>query len=171
MQKSVYSYWSALIVALLLMIFGAGVVSAHAKLKSSVPEAGSYVASAPQRVTATFDNHDPLSADASLLKVTNAQGEQVDLGDTALEKSDADRKTLVVSLKSGLGNGNYTVEWVAVSEGDGSTEEGSFVFSVGAAPSALPTTGGADDLYALLFGLGMICVGVGLAVRTVRWAA
>jgi methionine-rich copper-binding protein CopC len=144
---------AARVIAVLgLLLMAGGVASAHAKLKSSVPAAGSTVASAPSRVVAAFDNHDALSADGSVLKVTDASGAQVDQGDTALDKSDPDRKTLAVSLKSGLGQGVYNVAWTAVSEGDGSSEDGQFSFTVGAASSAsaaptqLPTTGDGDAL-------------------------
>jgi methionine-rich copper-binding protein CopC len=157
----------ALVLALLLALMSAGLVSAHAKLKSSIPAADSTVATAPRTVVAAFDNHDPLNAAGSLLKVADASGAQVDLGDTALDKSDVERKTLVVSLKDGLAGGTYTVSWTAASEGDGSTAQGSFKFSVGeaaapAAPANLPTTGGGGALplaavlaaAALLFGAG-----------------
>src|SRR5689334_14561556 len=60
-----------------LVAAGAGVALAHAKLKSSIPAAGSTVATAPATVTAVFDNHDALT-DASSLKVTDASGATVD---------------------------------------------------------------------------------------------
>jgi len=163
--------WPIVAIALIaLMLAGAGIASAHAKLKSSVPAAGSSVATAPATVVAVFDNHDALQANGSLLKVTDASGAAVDKGDTALDKADADRKTLVVSLNDGLGNGTYTVAWTATSEGDGSKEEGSFTFTVGAAstsaPATLPATGAGDvgSLAALLVA-AVAAVAAGALVR------
>jgi copper transport protein len=163
----------AALAALALMIALPGIVSAHSDLVSSVPAAGSTVASAPERVVATFDNHDPLSASESLLTVTDASGAQVDMGDTTLDKSDADRKTLTVSLRTGLGNGVYTVNWKAVSDGgDGSVTEGSFTFTAGsgaaaAAPAQLPRTGadGGAPWIALPAALALIALGRTIARR------
>lgn len=155
---------------LALLALSIGSASAHAKFKSSTPAAGSSVASAPTTVTVTFDNHDPLQAEGSVLKVTDAAGAAADIGDTTLDKNDADRKTLAVSLKSGLGNGTYTVNWTAVSSGDGSTAEGSFTFNVGEAlagtPQQLPrTSDGGDTLPWLIVCGSVLLIGLGLALR------
>lgn len=153
---------------LALLATTAGLVSAHAHFESSEPAPDSTVASVPTQVKVVFDNHDPLNAAGSLLVVTDAAGAVVDQGDTALDKSDADRKTLVVSLKSGLGNGTYTVAWKAASDGDGSVAEGTFKFSVGdvaSAPAQLPRTGAGDSLpWALLFASALL-LGLGLTLR------
>jgi copper transport protein len=162
-QRSLAGMVARVCAVLGLLLMAGGVASAHAKLASSVPAAGSTVASAPGKVVAVFDNHDALQADGSLLKVTDASGAQVDMGDTTLDKADPDRKTLTVSLKSGLPNGVYTVAWTAVSSGDGSQEEGQFSFTVGspsttgAAPTQLPTTGDGGTLP-----LGMLLAGASL---------
>jgi LPXTG-motif cell wall-anchored protein len=170
MRLSTFSAVLALIVAVVVGFASASEVSAHAHLKSSNPAAGSTISAAPSVVTASFDNHDPLVAEGSALVVTNAAGERVDNGDLALDKSDAERKTLTVSLKSGLGDGVYTVKWTAVSQGDGSTESGEFKFTVRAnastsAPTAnLPQTGAAEDglFVAALFALIALTLGFGL---------
>ena len=151
-----------------LLVLSVGSASAHADFKSSVPAADSTVATMPAQVTVSFENHDALQADGSILKVSDAAGNVVDMGDTTLDKADPDRKTLAVSLKSGLGNGTYTVNWTAVSSGDGSKAEGNFKFSVGqataAAPQQLPRTGGADTLLAAL-PVGVLLLGLGLVLR------
>lgn len=140
------SWWGmVLVAACVALLVGGTAVLAHGKLKSSIPAADSTLNTAPTRVVAVFDNHDALKAEGSLLWVTDANGTSVDMGDTTLDKADADRKTLTVSLKQGLVNGTYTVHWTAVSSGDNSSEQGSFVFTITttAAPSAaLPATGG-----------------------------
>ncbi len=100
--------------------------------------------------------------------MTDAAGASVDQGDTALDKSDANRLTLVVSLKSGLGNGTYTVAWKAASSSDGSVAEGTFKFSVGAtasAPAQLPRTGAGDSLPGVLLFASTLLLGLGLTLR------
>lgn len=146
----------ALLMVVALMLLSAGIASAHADYKSSIPAADSTVATAPDKVVVVFTEE--LKADGNELKVTDAGGAVVDKGDTTLDKSDADRTTVFVSLKSGLGNGSYTVNWKNAST-DGHTEAGSFKFSVGTVaspPAQLPTTGAADilPLEAILVGAG-----------------
>jgi hypothetical protein len=103
--------------------------------------------------------------------VTDASGAVVDNGDMTLDKSDADRKTLAVSLKSGLGDGIYTVSWTAVSEGDGSQEEGSFKFTVGSTgpavspPTSLPNTGEGDALPFVAIPASLVLMGAGVLLR------
>jgi methionine-rich copper-binding protein CopC len=136
----------ALLMVVALTLLSAGIASAHADLKSSIPAAGATVATAPQKVVAVFT--EALKAEGKELKVTDASGAVVDMGDTTLDKSDADRTTLFVSLKSELANGSYTVNWKNTST-DGHTEAGSFTFTIGmatAAPAQLPTTGAVDGL-------------------------
>lgn len=163
------------VIALLAMTVG--IASAHAKIKSSEPAADSTVASAPTQVKVVFDNHDPLDISGSSLVVTDESGAVVDLGDTALDKNDADRLTLVVSLKSGLANGTYTVKWTALSQGDGSVTEGSFKFTVDAAaavtpapaaeaPTQLPRTGAGDSLPMMALFSGVVLIGAGLLIRS-----
>lgn len=180
MSHTKHIAWPLLLAALALFIARPGAASAHAELASSVPAAGASVESAPERVTATFDNHDALDATSKLV-VTDASGAVVDMGDAALDKADADRKTLAVSLKPGLGASVYTVSWTAVSTGDGSSEEGSFTFTVTAAGStaapaagttaaaptnaALPRTGGEDLPLALVAGAAGLLLGAGRALR------
>ena len=170
MTLSLRRSWTvALLMVVALMLLSGGIASAHAEFKSSAPAADSTVNQAPDKVVAVFENHAALQAEGSLLKVTDASGAVVDMGDTTLDKSDADRKTLAISLKSGLGNGTYTVAWAAASSSDGSIEEGSFKFSVGAVaspPAQLPATGAGDalPLQAVLIGAGG-CILLGLTLR------
>lgn len=130
-----------LLFSLMLTLLSVRGVSAHADLVSSVPAAGSTVATAPTKVTAVFDNESELRADGSSLRVTNAAGAVVDQDDSALDRADPARKTLVVSLQPNLPDGLYTVEWVAVSDADGEVEEGSFTFTVRTAQATTPTAG------------------------------
>lgn len=167
--------WLTIVLAALALVFaGTGTAFAHAKLASSVPAADSTVATAPATVVAVFENHDALVAEGSSLKVTDASGASVDMGDSSLDRNDPDRKTLVVSLKSGLPNGVYTVSWTAVSSGDGSTAEGTFTFTVSSggtaasaptsAPANLPRTGGEELPTGAIIG-GALLVGLGFVAR------
>lgn len=156
------------VVACAAIFVGSNGVLAHGKLKSSIPAAGSTVTSAPTRVVAVFDNHDPLKAESSVLRVTDANGASVDMSDTALDKADAERKTLTVSLKNGLGNGTYTVNWTAVSSGDNSSEQGDFAFTINtdALPSAaLPATSGESLPWSMVLLGGVVLLMIGLCAR------
>lgn len=156
-------------IALLLTILAAfaitgGSASAHAEYESSVPAADSTVATAPTQVVVKFSEE--LTAEGNEIIVTDAAGARVDTGATTLDKSDADRMSLVVALKSGLANGTYKVEWKNSST-DGHSEEGSFSFTIGAAasaPTALPRTGG-ESTAATLFLVGALLVCAGMAMR------
>jgi hypothetical protein len=106
-----------------------------------------------------------LQPTGNALKVVDGAGTQVDTGDTAIDKRDAERATLLVSLKSGLGNGKYTVNWVNNSI-DGHSSNGKFSFTVGTAPAALPTTGAVEAFspWLLLAGAGLL-LAAGLLLR------
>jgi LPXTG-motif cell wall-anchored protein len=167
MKTLVHRWFAVLTLVLALMIASAGVVSAHAEFKSSVPAPDSTVATAPETVTITFTEE--IKADGNTIKVLDAAGEQVDKGDTALDKSDADRTTLVVSLNDGLSNGSYTVEWKN-NGADGHSEEGNFTFSIGTAPAAAPASRlpatGSDTATPWVIVLGAVtCISVGVFVR------
>jgi LPXTG-motif cell wall-anchored protein len=161
----------ALVASILFLALSVNSASAHGKFKSSNPAPNSTVAAAPAQVVVSFDNHDPLDITGSKLVVTDASGAVVDMGDSALDKNDADRLTLVVTLKSGLGDGVYTVNWTALSEGDGSLEEGHFSFTVKAdapattPPTTMPQTGAADSLPFLAVVAGALLIAAGAIVR------
>lgn len=166
LYRSRFLTWGSILTLVLLTV---GVASAHPKFKSSVPAPDSTVTAAPTQVTVTVTNHDPLKAEGSLLKVTDSKGTVVDLGDTALDKNDPDRKTLVVSLKSGLANGTYTVHWKAISSGDDSVGEGDFVFGVGEAPTRpgrLPSTSDGAALPWMLLPAALLLIAWGALVRS-----
>jgi LPXTG-motif cell wall-anchored protein len=126
-----------LLLALCALLLAPLLASAHADLVSSTPADGSTMTAAPSRVTAVFDEE--LASDGSTLTVVDAAGKRVDAGDGKLDLDDLEHQTLIVSLKSGLGAGVYTVRWSAVSGDDGDTTSGSFSFTVKAAGTAEPT--------------------------------
>jgi methionine-rich copper-binding protein CopC len=162
----------AMLLAALLMFALVGTASAHADLVSSDPKDGAHLDKAPAKLTLVFSEE--LSPDGNLIKVTDASGAQVDNGDTTLDLNDPKRVTLTITLKSGLGNGVYTIHWKDMSA-DSHSLEGDLRFSVGAAtttpvaaPTALPTTGAGDEapLGALLLS-ALLLAGAGLSLRRV----
>jgi methionine-rich copper-binding protein CopC len=162
--------WSAVTLTVLaLTVASAGVVSAHAEFKSSVPAPDSTVATAPETVTITFTEE--VKADGNTITVTDAAGKQVDTGAVTLDKNDADRTTLIVALNQGLSDGLYSVEWKN-NGADGHSEEGNFTFTVdtaatgAAAPaSRLPATGAPDTPFGVLFAGAVVVIGLGLFMR------
>lgn len=158
------------IVPVFLLLMVAQPASAHTEFVRSDPTAGATLASAPQQVTIFFSGL--LDIDGSSITVVDASGATVSQGATTL--SPTDQKALVVSLKSGLGNGTYTVNWTAKSE-DGHPSSDSFAFTVGAVtqavPSAttqLPATGTSPDILQLvLVAIGLVVAG--FSVRAKRF--
>ncbi len=154
-------------------------VSAHAKVVSSTPENGSTVDQAPAVITIKFDSE--LNSEGATLTVTDAGGATVDTGDGAVDLSDTERKTMTVSLKSGLGAGAYTITWVVLGD-DGHEVSGTLGFTVAGATAApapaapaptdaaaptdasLPATGGASLPLAWLM-VGVLVAGAGLLLR------
>jgi copper transport protein len=157
---------AALCAAALLVGGGAAVALAHADYRGSTPASGSVVPAAPARVTVTF-SEDVRPAGSSLI-VYAPDGARADAGDGRVDTATADRDTMLVTLRSGVGSGTYTVDWVTVSADDGDRAAGRFSFSIGA-PSAvtgLPRTGGGPaggpaPLAAAAGGAGLLLVGYG----------
>jgi len=118
---------AVLVAALGIVVAVAGPASAHATLESTTPAQNSVVASAPGRVTLTFDEGVGVSADS--IRVFDPAGERVDDGHTA---STSNPDTIAIGLRSGLGDGTYTVAWHVISA-DSHPVEGAYIFSVGAA--------------------------------------
>ena len=81
----------------------------HAELDKSSPKVGEKVASAPSAVTIAFTEE--LKAEGSVIQVFDAQGKEVDTGDSHLDARD--QSTMVVSLVKDLGAGKFTVKWHA----------------------------------------------------------
>ena len=126
-----------LTVCALVLVVG-GVVSAHAKLDKCSPAPDSGVAQAPSQVKCTFTEE--IDTKLSTLSVFDASNVQVDKKDAKVDLNDPDRKTLVVSLDTGLiKNGVYTVKYHVVTPDDNGVTDGSFKFTVGQVIAAPPT--------------------------------
>ena len=134
-----------IVIALLLSVTLFSVASAHAKLVSSNPAAGTKLTTAPATVTLIFDEEISDKPTESFFNVTNEAGAAV--GSGKLDTTDLDHKTVSGALNAGLGDGVYTVKWQAITSDDNGKSAGSFAFGVnkdpGTAPTAAPTAAGA----------------------------
>ena len=115
--------------------------SAHAEVDTSIPAASAVVGPAPAIVEIRFTQE--VASDGTVLRVAGPDGGQVDLGDTALDLYDPERKRVTVSLRPHLGPGTYTVRWTSLSAEDGETDSGALTFVVAgdqlaASPAASP---------------------------------
>jgi copper transport protein len=99
---------------------------AHATLETTSPADGVILKQAPTKVSATFD--EPVGVSPDSLQVFAPNGGRVDTGGTA---HGSQPQEIVVSLKSGLGKGTYTVGWHVISA-DSHPVQGAWTFSIGA---------------------------------------
>lgn len=108
--------------------------NAHAIYVRSDPVADSSLPSGhpPQQVVVWFA--ESIELQFSELSVVNSTDAQVDAGDTRL--APGENTALVVTLKPGLPDGTYTVNFKSVSADDGHVSEGAFTFNVGAGTGA-----------------------------------
>jgi methionine-rich copper-binding protein CopC len=104
--------------------------SAHSRPIRFDPAPGAILTSAPATVTGWFNNELRRDANWTFIHVADAQGNRVDTGDTQLSN---DRLTQTATLKSGLGEGAYTVTWRTYDDVDGAVFGDCFTFFVGQA--------------------------------------
>lgn len=119
---------AAALVALALVLLGAGPASAHAELVGSDPAEGAVVETAPSEVTLTFN--EPVRLTPQEVAVYDAEGDPVasTAGATGTEV------TVELTDAADLSDGTYVVSWNVLSD-DGHPISGALTFSVGA-PSA-----------------------------------
>jgi copper transport protein len=129
--------WVLALAGILALLAVAGAASAHANYVSSNPAAGAILPQAPSNVTVTLSEQ--IQPGSGSIRVTNASGVEVDLGNTVVSASDA--FTMSVGLKA-LGPGVYAATWNAISAVDGHFTTGTFSFAVenpdGTLPGPLP---------------------------------
>jgi copper transport protein len=113
----------ALLVLLLCSLALPGSAWAHATLIKVTPENGAVLSTPPTTVRLVFD--DTVRAGSGIKAIRNDGGSVL-----AGKARVADGRTLVVPLRSGLSDGDYTVLWRVVSD-DGHTVAGVTVFGVG----------------------------------------
>lgn len=116
-----------------LALLGAPAAQAHNTLRASDPADGAALATAPDRVTLTFDM--PATALGTEVVVTAADGRVVSSGPAELVDA-----TVAQPLAGELPAGGYTVQW-RVTSADGHPIEGTYAFT--AAAATLAGTGGA----------------------------
>jgi copper transport protein len=100
-----------------------GVARAHASLVRSTPRDGAVLATAPKAVRFVFD--DEVRVRSGMKAIRNGDGSVL-----AGKPHMIGGRVLVVPLRSGLGDGDYTVLWRVLSD-DGHTLEGVISFGVG----------------------------------------
>jgi copper transport protein len=144
------------------LLAGAAPASAHAALLQTDPAEGSVVKSAPSRVVLTFSEDVLLPPDA--LRVLDPAGKDVEQGAAGHAADGADTET--IGLRSGLGNGTYTVAWKAISA-DSHPVSGAFTFSIGApskTSAVLPQSAAGGGPAGILYGIGRYASYVGFAL-------
>jgi len=103
--------------------------SAHAYITNSIPSENESLDKAPQQVKIEFN--EKIQSGFTVLNVLNSAGERVDKKDVAIDKQT--KKFISVTLKDGLKNDVYTVEWRVLSA-DGHSVSGIIPFSIGELP-------------------------------------
>ena len=109
-------------ISLLIALFSASAVMAHAALHHAEPAVGSTVETAPREVTLSFT--DKLEPAFSTIEVTGPAGARVEEG-----KAQVSGSTMRIGLRA-AGPGTYRVRWHALSV-DTHSSQGSFTFQVG----------------------------------------
>jgi methionine-rich copper-binding protein CopC len=132
--------------AALVALASITIVEAHSRPIRFDPAPGTIQSSAPSKVTGWFTS-DIRRADESFIKVLDADGNEVQTGDTELS---TDRREMSAALPSGLDDGRYLVFWSTFDDADGEVFQGCYAFFVGqsAADAAIADgqalDGGAD---------------------------
>ena len=130
-MKKFAIYIAILFLCLLFSVLSLNTALAHAKFVKSEPVPDSVLNVAPTQVTIWFSEE--LDTRASLIRVFDAVGAQVDLGNSKVNLDE--RTRLSVGLKS-LANGAYIVKWHSVSAADTDVLEGQFNFAVAISQTA-----------------------------------
>lgn len=139
----------------------------HATLVRTIPANGAVVSKAPTEIRVVFD--DAVRTGPGIEAIRNSGG-------SVLEgrPSIAAERTLVIPLKHGLADGDYSARWSIVSD-DGHLETGVIAFAIGKGkPAAALAAGGngpraADVVARWLFYAGLlVAVGVALAALVAR---
>jgi methionine-rich copper-binding protein CopC len=122
----------ALFIAFSLILASTGSVFAHARFDRAEPPIDEPLDGAPV-VLKTYYSQELTSK--SSIRVLDANGVQVDLGDGHVDLDDPIRKTMLVSLPA-LPVGLYTIEYSADSAEDGHEYPGTAAFGVGMTPTS-----------------------------------
>lgn len=138
MQRISIFLGAALLMLALTTIAFVPVAFAHAEPKECTPPIDGTVATTPDKVVCTMTQ--ALDAKQSKLEVFDAEGVQVDKGDSAVDLNNPDRNVISVSLDTTkMKDGVYTVKWETFSTDDNEEANGEFKFTVGSGATAQPT--------------------------------
>jgi copper resistance protein C len=118
---------AAALVGLGLLLASSTHAFAHARYDRSEPASGAALDGSPFVLKAWFSQE---LTSKSTIRVLDANGVQVDLGDGHVDLDDPVRKLMVVSVPE-LPPGIYRVEYGADSAEDGHLYDGAFAFGVG----------------------------------------
>ncbi len=137
-----FSHWLGKLTApLLAVLLGCLAVlpapwpaDAHAYLESAEPAPGSTVPRPPARLRLVFS--EPVDSSFSRVHVLDSRGQRVDAEDSRVAGDDP--RSMVVTLRSGVGDGLYTVVWRTLSSVDGHDLTGSYPLVFGAALGQAP---------------------------------
>jgi methionine-rich copper-binding protein CopC len=136
---SSWQWLAALALAIALLgLPGSRSALAHAVPERANPPMDTAVPVMPGTIEVWFSEE--VNPEGTTLEVLKLDGTKVDQGDAALDLQDPTRTRVTVSVHSGLDNGEYLVQWTAVSMVDGDATSGSYQFTVdpAASPAALP---------------------------------
>ncbi|GAA0662686.1 hypothetical protein GCM10009535_47880 [Streptomyces thermocarboxydovorans] len=156
----------------LLLLGSAAPAGAHAALRSSDPQDGSVVKTAPRHITLSFTESVGLLEDS--FRIYGPDNRRVHLGEPEHARDASD--TARVALPRDLAEGTYTVAWRVISA-DSHPVSGAFTFSVGkpsptapaapADPDEHPVTASLYDTARYLAYIGAVLL-IGAAVFAVR---
>lgn len=131
-RRTLPTFLAAAAVALAALLIPAAPASAHDELVSSDPSADAVLDALPPQITLTY-SADILDADgATVIQVTDAAGTALTDGAATVSG------TVVTQALAGPASGVVTVVWRVVS-GDGHPIDGTFSFTVPAAPTPTAT--------------------------------
>lgn len=117
---------------------GSPTALAHAVPERANPPMDTAVPVMPSTIEVWFSEE--VETDGTTLAVLRLDGTQVDMGNSTVDLQDPTRTRVTVGVHSGLDNGEYLVQWTALSAIDGDTTSGSYSFTVdpSASPAPLP---------------------------------
>ena len=111
-------------------------VLAHAVPERANPPMNAAVPVMPSTIEIWFSEE--VKSEGTALQVLRLDGTRVDMENSAVDLQDPTRTRVTVDVHPGLDNGEYLVQWTAVSAVDDDTTSGSYHFTVDPAASPVP---------------------------------
>lgn len=157
-SHSVWRYFCAAFIGLVVALSLPSVGSAHATLDGSAPAASSVVSQSPDEVVLDFD--ETVEPRLGSLKVFDDGGREMEVG--GLVRDDVDQSVVRASVEP-LADGPYVVVW-RVTSADGHPVTGAFPFEVGNV-----STGSTSELLANVVGSLSRDESLGVAIGILRF--